>query len=276
MKTLQPQRVESRHILTWFIESACLIKRRLAPFLLVELLFFVLLFVFMQAAASVAWATPAVLVLAVFFALSAIALYFVLAELVIVSQMADRSQPMHPLSHVFALLGSQRALVKTAILALFIGSFFWVVSLTVSLERDVLTGSESLVEAISAAQGIPWLLECKLAAGFLYFLLLAMFSLRVFFSLPLMLFHDLDGDSAKALSHRAIMLNIQPMSVVLLAWALLMLGGLVATPVLSVLLLPWFGVFIYVAYRHVFLGEPRNAPARALVIDGALNAKTVV
>jgi len=65
-----------------------------------------------------------------------------------------------------------------------------------------------------------------------------MFSLRVFFSIPLMLFHGLDADAAQSLSHRAIVINIRPMSLVLLVWAMLLLGGMLLVPLLSLVLLP--------------------------------------
>jgi len=264
MKTLHPHRIESRQILDWFIEAARLIQRRLLCFLAIEFIFFALLYLVLQATVSIVPFTPTMVLLAFFFAASAIALYFVVAELVITAHESDHSRPIRPLSHLFILMDSQRALVKTAIVALFIGLFFWVVSLTVAVDKSVLAGSQRLVDSMLAEQAAPWLLECKLAAGFLYFLVLAMFSLRVFFSIPLMLFHDLDADAAQALSHRAIVINIQPMSLVLLVWAVLLLGSMLFTPLLSLVLLPLLGVFIYVGYRHVFLGEPSNAPARAL------------
>ncbi len=264
MKTLHPHRIEPGQILLWFIEATRLIRRRPLCFLAIEFIFFALFYLIIQATASIAPFTPIMVLLAFFFSASAIVLYFVVAELVIGAHEADHSRPVRPLTHLFALMGSQRALVKTAVIALFIGLFFWVVSLTVAMDKSVLSGSQRLLDSMLAEQAAPWLLECKLAAGFLYFLVLAMFSLRVFFSIPLMLFHDLDGDAAQALSHRAIVINIQPMSLVLLVWAMLLLGSMLFIPLLSLALLPLLGAFIYVGYRHVFLGEPSNAPARAV------------
>jgi len=40
--------------------------------------------------------------------------------------------------------------------------------------------------------------------------------------------------------------------------------AMLKAPILAVVLMPLFGVFIYVCYRHVFLGVTESQPAKAL------------
>lgn len=270
MKTLEPRRVELMHPLNWFKQSALLIKRRWPAFLLIETIFFALMFFAMTAGSTVAESTPAVLLLSVLFGFVACVLCFAFGDLVVMSFSADNSRAVSFSEQIFALLRCQRSLFKMALLTLFIGAFYWVVTLTVSPDKSVLAGCEALVDRLMAAAGMPILmLEMKLAAAFLYFSVLATFSLRIFFSIPLMLLHELNYAQAQALSHRAILMNIHPMNLSLISWSVLLLFAMVAVPWLSLMLLPLLGVYMYVAYREVFLGIEENAAEKLILPQGA-------
>ncbi|MDH5300745.1 MAG: hypothetical protein OEW58_05215 [Gammaproteobacteria bacterium] len=260
MKTLEPHHVELMHPLNWFKQSWMLIRRRWLAFLTTELVFFLSVFFALSAGTSVAELTPSVVLLSVLFLFVACVLCFVFGDLVVLAYSADNSQTVTFTGHIFALLRCQRSLFKMALLTLFIGAFYWVVTLTVAPDKSVLAGCNELAARLAEAAGLSAVqLEMKLAAAFLYFSVLATFSLRIFFAIPLMMFHELSYAEAQALSHRATLMNIHPMSVVLLSWSILLLGALAALPWLSLALLPLLGVYMYVAYREVFLGIEENA-----------------
>lgn len=270
MKSLEPRRVDIPQALHWFSLSFQLIKRRLFAFASIEVIFFIILLFAIEASASIAPFTPSVLLLTGLFIFVALVLYFALADMVMMSFSADKSHKLRLSEHLYSLLHSQGTLFRMAILALFIGAFYWVISLTMAPDKSVLTGCEALVTSMLEESGLlAVLFEFKLAAAFLYFALLATFSLRIFFSVPLVLFHELDYKAAQALSHKAILLNIVPMSMVLLAWSILLLGSMLLAPPLALLFLPLLGVFTYVAYRSIFLGVEENSTARVHAVHDA-------
>jgi hypothetical protein len=186
---------------------------------------------------------------------------------VVLSHCSDNAQPVSFRNQLAALFPAQNSVFKMALLALFVGAFYWVAAISVSPEKNLLSICTLVVEQMLAEQQWPVMFELQLTATFLYFLLLAMFSLRIFFSVPLVLFHELNNKEAQALSHRAILINLRPMSTVLFIWIIAFMGSMAVAPVLAALMFPLFAAFIYVAYRHVFLGETENkamnlAPAK--------------
>ena len=121
----------------------------------------------------------------------------------------------------------------------------------------MIKSSENLFNQF-ANENIAIFLSLKTGAVFLFFVLLTKISLRTFFSLPLILFHGLSYEVAKALSHKGILKNIQVMSKVLLLWTALIFITISVAPILVVFLLPLFAAFNYVTYRHIYLGEGIN------------------
>ncbi|MDH5377548.1 MAG: hypothetical protein OEX00_04420, partial [Gammaproteobacteria bacterium] len=264
MATLEPRRVAPQDIVSWVKESVSLLFRRVPLYLSFVLLFFLLHYLGIKAVEPIAPYVSPVLVLAILFTYLAVVFVFVIAGLILVAYSADHSRRYKFSEYIHGLLAGQTSLMKIAIFALFIGSFYWVISYTINPNKDLMTYCEKLVTIMLAQSSLPIEIETRITAAFLYFCLLATFSLRIFYSFPLILFHEANYNHAQALTHRAILINIVPMTVVILMWSMVLLGTMLGVSFLSVLLLPVFANFIYVSYRHIFLGVAQNLPARAL------------
>ena len=269
MKSLEPRQVEIGQVLSWYSEAFKLLKRRVSAFLTLEFIFILFVFFAAEASASIAEFTPSVLLLSVFFIFVAFVLYFFIADAVVMSFSADNSHPVRVTDHIYTLLQSQGTLLKMAVLALFIGSFYWVVPLTISPEKSVLQASEAVIGMLLDESSFPIMFELNVTATFLYFTLLATFILRIFFSIPLALFHELNYKEAQALSHKALFINIVPMSVVLMSWVIVLLFSMKLMPLLALFFLPLFASFTYVAYRSIFLGVDENAAVKVMQTEGA-------
>ena len=148
-----------------------------------------------------------------------------------------------------------------AFIGIAIGLCYWLASILMNPEKNVLTSSEQIIALLSKDSTLFYYLF-KIGAVFLYFIVLVMFTLRTFFCVPLILFHELSYAEAQALSHRAIMKNIKVMSLVLMMWVIIFMLAMSVAPVLAVVFLPLFAAFNYVSYRHIFLRQGTNEKVR--------------
>jgi len=257
MQTMEPQQVELKDIKAWLLQALELIHRKIAAFLLSVVLYFVSLFFCSQALTSITSFGAPIFLLLTFLIFSAFIFYFILAELVMVSHCSDHSQSINPGALIHNFLPSQKVFLKMALFGITIGLAYWCASIALNPEKDILSISEQIIFLLSKDSTLVFYL-LKIGAVFLYFILLVMFTLRTFFSIPLILFHDLNYAEAQALSHRAIMKNIKVMSIVLMMWVVVFMLSMSLMPVFAVVLLPLFAAFNYVSYRHIFLGQGLN------------------
>lgn len=262
MQSMEPQYVEATDILKWLKQSFELINRRFLPFLILVCSFFLVLFFCTQAMSSVNQVVSPVFLLMGFLVFTAFIFYFSIAGLIMISYSADHSQNIQMSAIIQQLLQNQKGFLKMAILGTCIGLFYWYASLLLNVDKSVLGSSEQIISLLSKNSTLVFYL-LKTSAVFLYFVVLVMFTLRTFFSVPLILFHDLSYAEAQLLSQKAILKNLKVMSSVLMMWIVVFMMAMNIAPVLAVILLPVFAAFIYVAYRHIFLGLGSNEKVRA-------------
>ncbi len=267
MKTLEPQRVGIKEIPLWFKESFSLITRRAPLFFTSVATFFIILFFTIRASATLAEQLPPLLLLPLFLLFVAFVLHFFFSDLLLLAFASDHSRKITLSERAQALLPEQKSFLKMTLMAFLVGSGFWLISLSMNVDRDLLSAAISVVDRILFEQETPLFFMLKLLATMLYFMLLAMFLLRTLFCIPLMLFHELPYAEAKALSHRAIIINFQPMCTALVLWAILLLGTMAAANILAFILFPLLPVFVFVSYRNIFLGQTENSPATALTTE---------
>ncbi len=272
MKTLEPKKVDTKDIPFWFKESLSLITRRFSLFAATILTFFVILFFSIRAFATLAEQTPPLLLLPLFLLFVAFVLHFFFSDFLLLAFSSDNSRKINVSERVLALLPEQKSFMKMTFMAFLVGSTFWLVSLSMNVDRDLLSACVSVIDRMIFEKEMPLFFMLKLIATMLYFMLLAMFLLRTLFCIPLMLFHELPYPEARVLSHRAIILNFQTMCFSLISWAILLLGAMAVANLLALLLLPLLPVFVFVSYRSIFLGQTENSPAAALTAELAASA----
>ena len=113
----------------------------------------------------------------------------------------------------------------------------------------------------------------QLTSTVLYFLVLSLIGLRIFFSIPLVIFHNLGYKEAQSLSHRAIMINMQPMTMAMITWIMLFIVAITVLNVLSLILFPLLGAYMYVSYRHIFIGQLENDSAKTVEKQEAISVE---
>lgn len=264
MKTLEPKKVDTKDIPLWFRESFSLMTRRAPLFISSILAFFVILFFTIRAFANIAETTHPLVMLPLFLLFVAFVLHFFFSDLLLLAYSSDGSRKITVSERAQVLLSEQKSFLKMTVMAFMVGSTFWLISLSMNVDKDLLSACLSVVERMLFEKDMPLFFMLKLVATMLYFMLLAMFLLRSLFCIPLMLFHELPYTEACALSQRAIIINFQTMCTALLLWAILLLGTMAVANPLAVVLLPLLPVFLFVCYRSIFLGQTENAPAKAI------------
>jgi hypothetical protein len=265
MRTLEPKRVEHRDVIDWFSVALQLIWRRKLAYLAVTLVFFGVVMLTIRSFASIAPQLPAVVGVAGFLIFCAVALAIALSSLIMLSHQADHSQPVNVSAQLATLAPAQKDLIRMALLVFFVGAFYWIAYLSLSAKGNILLYCEELMNSFTGQHGLPLELSFHLGAGFLYFMLLVLISMRHYFSLPLIFFHDLDYHAAQQLGQRAIVMNIRPITTMLISWIVVLALAFKLLPWLSLLLLPLMGAYSYVAYRHIFHGEKENTAAQAIL-----------
>jgi len=262
MQCLEPQRVCNKDILCWFKASFELINRRFFANLFAVSLFFLILFFCTQALVVTHQFVSPVFMLFVFLIFTAFAFYLSIAGLIVISHFSDHSHVINLSNIIHSFVPSQKVVLKLSLIGICVGLFFWYCSVLMNPGSSIISSSESLIRVLSSDHTTMFYI-LKTAAVFLFFALLAMLLLRSFFSLPLILFHGLSYEEAQNLSHKGIIKNIKVMSHVLILWTVATLLIIKLAPMLILLLLPLFACFIYVTYRHIYLGEGMNEEVKA-------------
>lgn len=265
MATLQPRKVEIRDVVHWWKAAFELVNRRIAFYFFVVAAYCFFAYFGMQAIVSITFYLPLLSLSLVYLFYAAFLLYFALACFVVLAHCADKSLYLSLSRLIGVLMPEQKTLLKMAAMALLVGTAIWALSLSLDPQRGLIAGGEAVVEKMVASQDDPFQYIFQITAAMLYFLLLSLYALRIFFSIPLVVFHELSYREAKQMSQRAIIVNIAPMSLVLVTWAILFLVALRASPILAIALFPLLGSFIYVGYRHVFIGDMENERGRKVV-----------
>lgn len=264
MKTLEPRQVSPAETLIWLKEAFELISRRLLVFVFSVVIFIVLIYLAIRAFVTVIPHLPSTVSLSFFLIYFAFILFVVLADMVVLAFLSDRSQPASPGQRIQALMPEQKTLLRLSFMALLVGATIWIGFLSVNPQKDFAQSCDVLIGMLMTDKDNPLLFIFQVTAAVLYFLVLALVGLRTFFSIPLVIFHDLSYREAQYLSQKAIYLNIRAMSFALVMWIILFMVAMSAVNVLSLILFPLFAAYIYVSYRHIFIGQLENDKAKVI------------
>lgn len=265
MRSIEPVQISHQDVLSWFVSAWKLIARRKAAFATVSILFPVIIALATKAIASIADFTPAVVAVSSFILFASFVFACLLAVTIMVAHQSDQSRPLELGRQLATLAPAQKDLLKMALLVFFVGAFYWITYITVFSGSNLLEYCQRILSGFEVVSVLPLALAVQVTAGLLYFALLVLISMRLFFSLQLMFFHDLDYDQARELGQRGLLINIQPVTTMMISWIVILGVSLKLVPWLSLVLMPLLGAYAYVAYRHVFLGQQNNAAERPIV-----------
>lgn len=243
--SLEPQRVSVRDIPDWARASWQLLWRRPVTFLAASAVYHGLAL----SSQSIPW---------IALLLSVLLCYMMLLALIAAAESADLHKPLGA-ARIYALL--RRAIVCLALLTALYLCIFVLAAVIAAVLIPEMPAAESTSQA---ARATLWWIE----PGELSFMILYMGTIvtSMWFLAPLLALHELELRDARALAKRAFIKND---IVILVAsnvpfFAILVLAALTEISLLlSLLLVPLFAIYQYVAYRHVFLGRKQNAPVPA-------------
>lgn len=240
--SLEPESVALSDVRIWLRESMALLRRRYWVYLPMSLGLFFLAFK-LQMFSYVTFFAGLVLCQAV------------IAVTIELASATDNSQPVSAVRCYQALLNS----VVTVLLLSAFYLLMWLVAARVAsfLIVDDLLGMESGPPAISFLQ---WLYPGTISLFVVY---IGVMITTLWFLLPLTVFHKLGLIDAMKLAKRGeqknfaviILASYAPFSAFFLLFMFSELALVVAVPGL-----PLFGIYLYVSYRHVYLGRRDNAP----------------
>ena len=260
MQGLDPQQVETKDVFAWFNQAIQLINRRLFSYFISVVIFFISLVAISQAMQLLQNSLPPLILLFAFLFTGAFIFYFFIAALVMISYCADHDEEITPSMIMKHFMYAQRAFILMTLLSLMIGVLYWYLSVLMNPGSDIISMSEKTISLLTNENSVMFY-AFKTGSIFLYFLLTVMLFLRTFFSVPLIVFHNLNYHDAKALSHKGLFKNIRPMSYGMMLWLFLFMVSTAFFPVLVIAFMPLFSTFSYVAYRHIFLGQGTNKAA---------------
>jgi len=249
--------------------------RRKLAFTMSSVIFVLIISLAITSVANIANSSPAVLAVAGFVIFTTIVLMVALSGMLMLAHQSDHSLPVALSAQLATLVPAQKDLVKMALLVFFIGTFYWVVYLAISVKGDLLQYCQALLDSFAANASSPFGIAGRVICGVLYFTLLVLISMRLFFSLPLMFFHDLDYTQAQRLGQRGLFINLQPVTSLLIVWIVVLSLSIKIAPWLAVVLVPLMASYSYVAYRHVFLGEKQNSVEQAIVSTEAARVSVI-
>lgn len=273
MQYLEPQCVDTKDILKWFKQSLELISRRWLAYISSVSVFFLIVYFAAQSIVSLGELGSPIALVSILVIFSAFIFFFILSNLVLLAYWSDHSQGFSLNSLFNSFLPSQKVFFKMAIVAVSSGFFFWYVSILLHPEKNLLSSSLDILQMLDNNHSSIQFVFSE-GAVFLYFSLIVMFIFRTLFSVPLILFHHLNYQDAQHLSQKALMKNVKVVSHILLIWVCLFLAAIKIAPVLAALLLPIFGTFLYVSFRHIFWKQGCNERQKE-VIHNIVTSKAV-
>ncbi len=242
--SLEPEKVVLSDVRIWLRESVALLRRKYWLYLPFSLGFFVAAFK-LQMFSYITFFAGLILCQAV------------LAVTIEIASASDHSQPVSTQRCYQALLNS----ILTVVLLSVFYVLMWLVAAKVAsfLVVDDLLGIDSGPPAISFLQ---WLYPGTISLFVVY---IGVMITTLWFLLPLTVFHKLSLIDAMKLAKRGEQKNFVVIVVAsylpFSAFFVLFMFSELALAV-AVACLPLFGIYLYVSYRHVYLGRRENAPVR--------------
>jgi len=242
--SLEPEKVTLSDVRIWLRESMALLRRKYWLYLPFSLCFFLAAHK-LQMFSYITFFAGLILCQAV------------LAITIEIASASDHSQPV-------SAQRCYQALLNSVITVLLLSAFYvlmWVIAARVAsfLIVDDLLGIDSGPPAISYLQ---WLYPGTISLFVVY---IGVMITTLWFLLPLTVFHKLSLIDTMKLAKRGEQKNFVVIVVAsylpFSAFFVLFMFSELAL-VVAVACLPLFGIYLYVSYRHVYLGRRDNAPAR--------------
>lgn len=248
---LQPDRVEIRDVWIWAQQALGLYLRRPVLFTLLSLTFFYICHVLVMTRYHT------------FF----VGLVLCQALLAIVIELGHTIDQSKPVSLNRCYLAMKNTIVAILCLALFF-VLMWVIAAKVA---DMFVVESSFVEGLEVAPiaFLQWLYPGTVGVFVVY---IGIMVSTMWFLLPLLVFASLSFIEAMRLAKQGERINFLVVVVAsytpfFLFFILFLFSELAL--VVAIAGLPWFGLYLYVSFRHVYMGRKENAPevVRSVVAD---------
>ncbi len=240
---IEPQRVEVSDVRFWLAESFALFRRRALLFTAVSVVFFIV-------------CHKLVMTSYITFLVGLILCQVCLVLSIIMARCVDESKPV---SLTTCYSGLQNSVLATVLFSLFY-VLMWVVAAKVAslFMFDEVIGEGGGPPPISFLQ---WLYPGTVGLFVVY---IGVMVTTMWFLLPLTVFHQMGFIDALKLAKQGERINF-PVVVVASYFPFFVFFGLFMVSelalVVAIFCMPLFGIYLYVAYRHVYLGRRENSPA---------------
>lgn len=248
---LQPERVEIRDVWTWAVQALGLYRRRPFLFTAMSLLVFYI-------------AHLLVMTSYVTFYVGLVLCQAILVLIIELGRTVDESKPVS-LNRCYVAL--QNSVVTVLVLALFY-VLMWILASKLAVLFVV---DPSFAESFDVApiSFLQWLYPGTVGLFVVY---IGIMVSTMWFLLPIVAFTSLTPMEAARLAKQGERINF-PVVVVasytpfFLFFILFLFSELAL--VVAIAGLPWFGLYLFVSFRHVYLGRKENAPevVRSVVAD---------
>ena len=245
---LQPDRVEIRDVWTWAVQAQALYRRKPVLFTVLSLVFFYFSYLLVMTSYLT------------FFA--GLVLCQVMLVLVIeLARTVDESKPVS-LSRCYTAL--QNSIVATLMLACFY-VLMWVIAAKIAsmFFLESLLGDSLDVAPISFLQ---WLYPGTVGFFVVY---IGLMVTTMWFLMPITVFNRLSFIESMKLAKQGERINFAVVVVAsyvpFFAFFMLFIISELAL-VVAIAGLPWFGIYLFVSYRHVYMGRKENAPEVVKVV----------
>lgn len=240
---IEPQRVEVSDVRFWLVESFALFRRRAALFLTLSVFFFVICYKLNMTSY-------------VTFLVGLVLCQVCLVLSIELSRAVDESKPIS-LNRCYSAL--QNSVLTTVLFSLFF-VLMWVVAAKVAS----IFMFDEVLDAAGGPAPISFLQWLYPGTVGLFVVYIGVMVTTMWFLLPLTVFHRLGFIDALKLAKHGERINF-PVVVVASYLPFFVFFGLFIVSELALIVaifcMPLFGIYLYVAYRHVYLGRRENSPA---------------
>lgn len=241
---LEPQRVEVSDVKVWLAESLAIFRRRPLLFLAISVCFFVVCY-------KLNMTTYLTFLTGLILCQVCLVLNIELARTV------DESKPVS-LNRCYEAL--QNSVLTTVLFA-----FFFVLMWVVAAKVAAMFMFEEVLTQTSGPPPISYLQWLYPGTVGLFVVYIGVMVTTMWFLLPLSVFHKIGFIDGLKLAKQGERINF-PVVIVASYLPFFVFFGLFMVSelalVVAIFCVPLFGIYLYVAYRHVYLGRRENSPAR--------------
>lgn len=240
---LQPQRVEIADVRMWMSESLAIFRRKPLRFLVVSLMFFFICF-------KLGMTSYLTFLMGLFLCQLCLVLSIELARGV------DESKPVS-VNRCYAAI--QNSVLTTVLFAM-----FFVLMWVVAAKAAMLFSFEQASADVSGPPPIAFLQWLYPGTVGLFVVYIGVMVTTLWFLLPLSTFHKIGFIDGLKLAKQGERINFLVIIVASYAPFFVFFGLFMVSElalVVAIGCVPLFGIYLYVSYRHVYLGRRENQPA---------------